>query len=253
MPECPRSWRRSSGSGGMRRSGSGSGGAPGASFASASSSPPASWRAWTRSSARRRSPPWSRGSRPARSIPTPRHATSSSAWRRRRQAGPLWCSPPSRERRLTWRSPSITLGSLELVPLSDGFFMLDGGAMFGVVPKPLWERVAPADGRNRIRMGMRPLLVRGERTVLIDAGCGDKMDAKAADIYGFDRSRHLDHALADAGVAAAEVDVVDCLAPAFRSCRRVHGAGSRWPRAPPVPARAVRRPRRGVVRRVASA
>jgi glyoxylase-like metal-dependent hydrolase (beta-lactamase superfamily II) len=104
--------------------------------------------------------------------------------------------------------PSITLGSLELVPLSDGFFMLDGGAMFGVVPKPLWERVAPADGRNRIRMGMRPLLVRGERTVLIDAGCGDKMDAKAADIYGFDRSRHLDHALADAGVAAADVDVV---------------------------------------------
>ncbi len=104
--------------------------------------------------------------------------------------------------------PSITLGSLELVPLSDGFFMLDGGAMFGVVPKPLWERVAPADGRNRIRMGMRPLLVRGERTVLIDAGCGDKMDAKAADIYGFDRSRHLDHALAGAGLAAAEVDVV---------------------------------------------
>ncbi len=104
--------------------------------------------------------------------------------------------------------PSITLGSLELVPLCDGFFMLDGGAMFGVVPKPLWERVAPADARNRIRMAMRPLLVRGERTVLIDAGCGDKMDAKAEEIYGFDRSRHLDHALADAGVAAGDVDVV---------------------------------------------
>ena len=90
---------------------------------------------------------------------------------------------------------AVTLGSLELVPLSDGFFMLDGGAMFGVVPKPLWSRLAPADDRNRIRMGMRPLLVRGERTVLIDA-------------YGFDRSRHLDHALADAGVGTADIDVV---------------------------------------------
>ena len=105
--------------------------------------------------------------------------------------------------------PSITLGSFELVPLSDGFFALDGGAMFGVVPKPLWERVAPADARNRIRMGMRPLLVRGNSsTLIIDAGCGDKMDAKAAGIYGFDRTRHLDHALADAGLCAAEIDVV---------------------------------------------
>jgi glyoxylase-like metal-dependent hydrolase (beta-lactamase superfamily II) len=103
---------------------------------------------------------------------------------------------------------SITIGSLELVPLSDGFFALDGGAMFGVVPKPLWERVAPADERNRIRMGMRPLLVRGERTLLIDAGCGDKMDAKSGDIYAFDRVRHLDHALADVGLTAADIDVV---------------------------------------------
>jgi glyoxylase-like metal-dependent hydrolase (beta-lactamase superfamily II) len=105
-------------------------------------------------------------------------------------------------------APSIALGSLELVPLSDGFFALDGGAMFGVVPKPLWERVAPADARNRIRMGMRPLLVRGERTVLIDAGCGDKMDAKSAEIYAFDRARHLDHALAGAGLSATDIDVV---------------------------------------------
>jgi glyoxylase-like metal-dependent hydrolase (beta-lactamase superfamily II) len=103
---------------------------------------------------------------------------------------------------------SITLGSLELVPLSDGFFALDGGAMFGVVPKPLWERVAPPDARNRIRMAMRPLLVRGERTLLIDAGCGDKMDPKSAEIYGLDRARHLDHALAGAGTSPDDVDVV---------------------------------------------
>ena len=102
----------------------------------------------------------------------------------------------------------MEFGSLELLSLSDGFFRLDGGAMFGVVPKPLWERRAPADARNRIGLGVRPLLVRGERTMIIDAGIGGKMDAKSADIYGLDRSRHLDHALAEAGVAATQIDIV---------------------------------------------
>ncbi|MGE0043858.1 MAG: methylmalonyl-CoA epimerase [Vicinamibacterales bacterium] len=101
-----------------------------------------------------------------------------------------------------------TLGDLELVTLSDGFFALDGGAMFGVVPRTLWERRLPPDDRNRIPLGMRPLLVRGDQTILIDAGCGDKMDAKSADIYGLDRSYHLDHALAEAGLSAEDVDLV---------------------------------------------
>lgn len=100
------------------------------------------------------------------------------------------------------------LGSLELVSLSDGFFRLDGGAMFGVVPRPLWEPRLPPDDRNRIPLGMRPLVVRGERTLLIDAGCGDKMDARSAEIYGLERAYHLDHALADAGLSPEDIDVV---------------------------------------------
>jgi methylmalonyl-CoA epimerase len=100
------------------------------------------------------------------------------------------------------------LGALELITLSDGFFHLDGGAMFGVVPRTLWEKRLPPDDRNRITLGMRPLLVRGERTLLIDAGCGDKMDAKSADIYGLERAYHLDHALAEAGVTAADIELV---------------------------------------------
>jgi glyoxylase-like metal-dependent hydrolase (beta-lactamase superfamily II) len=103
---------------------------------------------------------------------------------------------------------SLKVGDLEIVPLSDGFFALDGGAMFGVVPKPLWERVAPADVSNRIRMAMRPLLVRGPQLMLIDAGCGDKMDEKAARIYGFDRMRHLQHSLAEADVRPDDIDIV---------------------------------------------
>ena len=100
------------------------------------------------------------------------------------------------------------LGELELITLSDGFFHLDGGAMFGVVPRTLWEKRLPPDDRNRIPMAMRPLIVRGERTLLIDAGCGDKMDGRSADIYGLDRAYHLDHSLADAGLSADDVDLV---------------------------------------------
>jgi len=103
----------------------------------------------------------------------------------------------------------MTFGELELISLFDGFFRLDGGAMFGVVPKPLWEKRAPADEKNRILLGLRPLVVRGGgQTMIIDAGIGAKMDAKSMAIYGIDRSRNLDHSLADAGLRADAIDLV---------------------------------------------
>ena len=103
----------------------------------------------------------------------------------------------------------MKLGRFDLTPLSDGGFRLDGGAMFGVVPKPLWERRMPADERNRITLGLRPLLVRTDtENILIDAGVGDGISAKDAEIYALDRTRHLDHALAAAGLSAADIDVV---------------------------------------------
>ena len=102
----------------------------------------------------------------------------------------------------------MNFGNLELTPLSDGFFRLDGGAMFGVVPKPLWERRAPADERNRIRLAIRPLLVRGERTMIIDAGIGDE--------DGSQERRHLrDRSDAQpgscpcrSGLSPADIDIV---------------------------------------------
>jgi glyoxylase-like metal-dependent hydrolase (beta-lactamase superfamily II) len=102
----------------------------------------------------------------------------------------------------------VIYGDLELVSLSDGFFRLDGGAMFGVVPKPLWERRAPADERNRITLGLRPLLVRGELTLIIDAGIGAKMDAKSREIYAIDHVRTLADSLEAAGLAAEDIDIV---------------------------------------------
>jgi glyoxylase-like metal-dependent hydrolase (beta-lactamase superfamily II) len=102
----------------------------------------------------------------------------------------------------------VRLGHLELIPLLDGFFRLDGGAMFGVVPRALWAKRAPPDDRNRIAMAMRPLLVRGDRPMIIDAGIGDKMDPKLADIYGIDRTENLGVTLARAGLRAEDIEIV---------------------------------------------
>jgi methylmalonyl-CoA epimerase len=104
---------------------------------------------------------------------------------------------------------SLTLGDLRLTTLHDGSFRLDGGAMFGVVPRQLWERRVPADDRHRIQLAMRPLLVEAAwGRLLVDCGAGDKMGPKEADIYALDRTRHLDHALEAAGVTAGSIDCV---------------------------------------------
>ncbi|OFW05966.1 MAG: hypothetical protein A3I61_06470 [Acidobacteria bacterium RIFCSPLOWO2_02_FULL_68_18] len=105
-------------------------------------------------------------------------------------------------KRLSW-------GDVELVSVHDGLFGLDGGAMFGVVPRALWEAQAPPDERNRILLAMRPLVVDASwGRLIIDCGAGDKMPARQRDIYALDRRRHLDHALADVGLAAEAIDLV---------------------------------------------
>jgi len=103
---------------------------------------------------------------------------------------------------------SFRLGRLQCHALEAGRVRLDGGAMFGVVPKPLWSRKAPSDDWNRIRLAMRPLVVRGARTMIIDAGLGDKEDARFREMYGVDRVRNLDHTLAEAGLAPEDIDIV---------------------------------------------
>ena len=102
----------------------------------------------------------------------------------------------------------MIFGDLEITPLLDARFRLDGGAMFGVVPKPLWQKRAPADDRNRVYMAMRPLLVRGQRLMLIDSGIGDKFDAKFADIYGIERSDSLERTLERAGARPDAIDIM---------------------------------------------
>ncbi len=102
-------------------------------------------------------------------------------------------------------------GDLEWHLVSDGTFRLDGGAMFGVVPKPLWERRAAPDERNRITLGTNCLLVRAAgRTILVDGGLGRKDPPKFRDIFGFGEETTLTDSLAAHDVAPGDVDIVVC-------------------------------------------
>ncbi len=77
----------------------------------------------------------------------------------------------------------------EIYSLEAGRFLLDGGAMFGVVPKTLWSRAIPADDKNRIPMAMRCMLIKSKQSgkiYLIDNGSGDKFNEKLSSIYGLD-------------------------------------------------------------------
>ena len=99
------------------------------------------------------------------------------------------------------------LGDFEITVLTDGYFLLDGGAMFGVVPKTLWEPRSPADALNRILVGTNTLVVRdGKRTVVIETGVGNKFNPKMRGIYG--ARQLLPAAFAAAGIALEEVDIV---------------------------------------------
>lgn len=104
----------------------------------------------------------------------------------------------------------MKLGQFNLQAISDGTFCLDGGQMFGVVPKPLWEKRLPADGRNRVRLALTCLLVQtGRHNILIETGVGDRFDAKRQDIYAVDHSAgSLPDGLKKAGLAREDIDIV---------------------------------------------
>lgn len=103
----------------------------------------------------------------------------------------------------------LKLGAFEIYALSDGTFGLDGGQMFGVVPKALWEKQLPPDGRNRVRLGLTCLLVRtGKQNVLIETGIGDKFDARHSEIYNINHSSNLLSELAAQGLGVRDIDIV---------------------------------------------
>jgi len=101
------------------------------------------------------------------------------------------------------------IGNIEVQHIRGGNFLLDGGAMFGVVPKPLWEKKSPPDSRNRIRLAANSLLVRAEnKNILVETGNGTKWTPKLRDIYGIQEGDPLIDNLASAGVRPDQIDLV---------------------------------------------
>ncbi|MCF6268884.1 MAG: MBL fold metallo-hydrolase [Melioribacteraceae bacterium] len=105
----------------------------------------------------------------------------------------------------------MEIGKYKIETIESGELLLDGGAMFGVIPKPLWERSSPADEKNRIKLKTRHmLLLSSDKKILIDTGSGKNWSEKFERIYGIDYSQHdLLPALEKVGVKPAEItDVI---------------------------------------------
>ncbi|MEA2204332.1 MAG: hypothetical protein QOE77_1108 [Blastocatellia bacterium] len=104
----------------------------------------------------------------------------------------------------------MEFGDYRLCVVPDTEFRLDGGAMFGVVPRTLWSKVAPPDNENRVRLNMNCLFIdTGAEKILIDTGIGEKFTEKQRAIYAIDRKRSFGDSLKTiAGVDTDEITIV---------------------------------------------
>jgi glyoxylase-like metal-dependent hydrolase (beta-lactamase superfamily II) len=106
-------------------------------------------------------------------------------------------------------SDRVRIGAIEIVRLLDGTFRVDGGAMFGVVPRTLWARMAAPDAENRITLALNCFLVRTpDATLLLDTGVGPDVDRRYVDFYSFERRPGLFGLLGELGLGPADIDVV---------------------------------------------
>ena len=106
----------------------------------------------------------------------------------------------------------MRIGDYDLYSIETSEFSLDGGAMFGIIPKPIWEREAPSDALNRIDMVTRSLLLcSDEKKILIDTGNGTKWEEKYRDIYNIDTSRYnIENSLTKYGFSPDDItDIIN--------------------------------------------
>lgn len=104
----------------------------------------------------------------------------------------------------------MKIGKYELHTVQSGFIGLDGGAMFGIIPKPLWEKTNRADEVNRVTLATRNLLlISDSKRILIDTGMGDKWDEKSRNIFRIDENLSLEKALSQKGYSFDDItDVI---------------------------------------------
>jgi glyoxylase-like metal-dependent hydrolase (beta-lactamase superfamily II) len=128
-------------------------------------------------------------------------------------------------------SDRVTIGDIEVIRLLDGTFRVDGGAMFGVVPKTLWAKRAAPDRENRITLALNCFLIRTpEATLLVDTGVGPDVDRRYTDFYSFERSPGLFGLLDDLGIKPGEIDIIVNSHLHFDHCggNTVRTAERRW-------------------------
>ena len=103
----------------------------------------------------------------------------------------------------------LSFGKFKIYGLRDGFFYLDGGAMFGVIPKALWKKKYPADKENRIKLGLNSLLIdTGRSLVLVETGAGADLKQKMVEYYSLERETGLIEELGNVGVGVDDIDYV---------------------------------------------
>jgi len=104
----------------------------------------------------------------------------------------------------------MKIGNYKLSIIESGNFGLDGGAMFGIIPQPLWQKTNSADDANRVRLATRNLLLESDsKKILIDTGMGSKWDEKMKSIYAVDENLSMDSALSSKGLRADDItDVI---------------------------------------------
>ena len=103
----------------------------------------------------------------------------------------------------------MKLGKFEIQTVSGGKYKLDGGAMFGVIPKPLWEKTNPADEKNRIDLETNCLLIdSGDKKILVDTGNGTKFSPKEKDIFGLENRPVLEESIKVKGLEPSDIDIV---------------------------------------------
>jgi glyoxylase-like metal-dependent hydrolase (beta-lactamase superfamily II) len=100
----------------------------------------------------------------------------------------------------------MKLGDIEVCPVVENKFKLDGGSMFGVIPKSLWSKLCPADSNNLVEMDINPMVVKaGSEILVLDTGFGDTLNERQIKMYGLTQTSQWDKALADLSVKPEQV------------------------------------------------
>ena len=104
----------------------------------------------------------------------------------------------------------MKIGKYKLSIIESGFFALDGGAMFGIIPKPLWQKTNPPDEVNRIKLSTRHLILESDsKKIIIDTGMGEKWDDKSKNIYNIDNTLTMNTTLQQIGLNPDDItDVI---------------------------------------------